>query len=193
MMSTVVKFSYDQYQEMIRLGLFNPPEDHRVELIFGQIIPKYGSDAMSPINPPHEDAVDELTLWSFEVVPPGAIRLRVLNSIGVRALQSQPEPDLSWLVPGRYARERPGPERVLLLIEVSDTTLSKDRGVKSRLYARAGIQDYWIINIPGRCIEVRRDPVGSKYQDVSVFDPGQEIRPLAFPDVVLPVARIFPD
>src|SRR5438105_2710991 len=140
-MSTRVRFSYRQYQEMIRLGLFNPPEDHRVELIFGEILPKYGSEPMSPINPPHENAVDELTQWSFEATPPGSVRLRIQNSIGIPALRSQPEPDVAWMAPKRYYQSRPEPEDVLLLIEVSDTTLAKDRGVKSRLYARAGIRD----------------------------------------------------
>jgi Uma2 family endonuclease len=192
-MSTAIKFTYEQYQEMIRLGLFNPPEDHRVELIFGKIVPKYGDLPMSPINPPHENSVDELNQWSFEVLPRGAVRLRIQNSIGIPALRSQPEPDVAWMAPKDYSRTRPEPEDILLLIEVSDTTLAKDRGVKSRLYARAGIRDYWIVNIPGRCIEVRRNPVGSKFQDITIYRPGDEVRPLGFPDVSLPVSRIFPD
>ncbi len=192
-MSTSVKFSHDEYQEMIRIGLFNPPEDHRVELIFGRIVPKYGSDPMSPINPPHEDSVDDLTEWSGEVADRGAVRLRIQSSIGVPGLRSQPEPDVVWLARDDDSQRRPGPEKVLLLIEVSDTTLAKDRGVKSRHYAKAGIRDYWIVNISGRCIKVRRDPRDSKYQDIRVYHPGQEIRPLAFREIVLPVERIFPD
>jgi Uma2 family endonuclease len=192
-MGTAVKFTYEQYQEMIRLGLFNPPEDHRVELIFGKIVPKYGNSPRSPIHPEHEDSVDELTQWSSEALPLGAARLRVKNSIGMPALKSQPEPDLAWVAPRRYAQTRPLPEDVLLMIEVSDRTLAKDLGVKSRLYARAGIREYWIVNIPRRCVEVRRSPLGSKFQDVTIHRPGEEIRPLAFPDIVLPVSRIFPD
>ena len=188
-----VKFSYEQYQELIRLGLFTPPEDHRVELLFGEIVPKKGGDPMSPTNPPHEDAVDELTGWSTEVLPPRAARVRVQNSIGIPGLRSQPEPDLAWVVPRNYNRARPQPEDVFLLIEVSDSTLAKDRGRKSRLYARAGIRDYWIVNIDERCVEVRRDPEGGIYREIIVHRIGQGVRPLAFPDIALAVSRIFPD
>ena len=192
-MNAKVKFSYEQYQEMIRLGLFTPPEDHRVELIFGEIVPKQGSDPMSPTNPPHEEAVDELNVWSTEVLPPRAARVRVQNSIGIPGLRSQPEPDLAWVAQKKYNRARPQPEDVFLLIEVSDTTLAKDRGRKSRLHAKAGIRDYWIVNMTDRCIEVRRDPEEGTFRNITVYRPGQEVRPLAFPEVALEVARIFPD
>ncbi len=192
-MNTGVKFSYDQYQEMIRLGLFNPPEEHRVELIFGKIVPVYGKSPMSPINPPHDDTVDELIDWSGEVLPRGAVRVRAQGSIEIAAFASQPQPDFAWLAPRRYRDVRPTPEDVLLLVEVSDTTLAKDRGQKSRLYARAGIRDYWIVNIKNRTIEVRRDPVGSKYQSITVYQESEQVHPLAFPDVALPVARLFPN
>lgn len=192
-MSTKIRFSYRQYEEMIRLGLFNPPEEHRVELIFGQIVPKYGKDPMSPINPPHEAAVDRLNDWSTEVLPRGAAWVRVQSSIGIPGMESLPEPDLTWLARKDYSVDRPMPEDVFLLIEVSDTTLAKDGGRKSRLYARAGIRDYWIININKRCIEVRRDPEGSMYQSMTTFVLGQEVPTLVFPDISLPVSRIFPN
>jgi Uma2 family endonuclease len=192
-MNTSVKFTYDQYQEMIRLGLFDPPEEHRVELIFGKIVPVYGKSPMSPINPPHDDTVDELIDWSGEVLPRGEVRVRVQGSIGIQGFASQPQPDFAWLVPRRYRTLRPTPADILLLVEVSDSTLSKDRGRKARLYARAGIADYWIVNIKDRTIEVHRDPVGSKYQSIVVYKVGDEVHPLAFPNVSLAVSRLFPD
>ena len=192
-MKTKVKFTYDQYEEMIRMGLFNPPEEHRVELIFGRIVPVYGKSRMSPINPPHDDSVDELSDWSHEVLPRGTVRIRGWGSIGIPQFGSQPQPDFAWMAPRRYKIVRPSPDDVLLLVEVSDTTLKKDRGVKARLYAKAGIRDYWIVNIKGRCVEVHRDPEGSKYRSVTVYTPGQEIHPLAFPDVSLAVSRLFPE
>ncbi len=97
------------------------------------------------------------------------------------------------MAPKRYQQERPLPGDILLLVEVSDTTLKKDRGSKSRLYAKAGIRDYWIVNINDRCVEVHRDPEGSKYRSVTVYTPGQAIHPLAFPDVALEVSRLFPE
>ncbi len=192
-MSTSVKFSYRQYQEMIRLGLFNPPEEHRVELIFGKIVPVYGKSPMSPINPPHDSAVDRLNEWSFEVLPQGRVWVRVQGSIGIDAFESQPQPDLVWLIRKDYSRARPTPADVLLLVEVSDSTLKKDQGRKSRLYAKAGIRDYWIINIQNQTIEVRREPLGGKYQSLTVYHVGENVHPLAFPDVALAVGRLFPD
>jgi Uma2 family endonuclease len=192
-MSTTVRFSYDQYQEMIRLGLFDPPEEHRVELIFGKIVPVYGKSPMSPINPPHDDSVDELIDWTGEVLPRGTVRVRVQGSIGIPEFASQPQPDFVWLAPRRYRTDRPKPADILLLVEVSDSTLKKDRGRKARLYARSGIRDYWIVNIKEQTIEVFRDPVGSKFRSVTIFKEGQRIHPLAFPDVALDVARLFPE
>jgi Uma2 family endonuclease len=192
-MSTGVKFTYDQYQEMIRLGLFNPPEDHKVELIYGKIVPVYGKSPMSPINPPHDDTVDELIDWSREVLPKGEARIRAQGSIGIPEFESQPQPDFVWLAPHRYRTIRPSPADLLLLVEVSDSTLKRDRGEKARLYAEAGIRDYWIVNVKGRTIEAHRDPVGSKYRSVVIYQVGQEIRPLAFPEVSLDVSRLFPD
>ncbi len=192
-MSVGVKFSYDQYEEMIRLGLFNPPEDHRVELIYGEIVPIDGKSPMSPINPPHDDSVDELIAWSFDVLPRGTVRVRAQGSLGIREFDSLPQPDFAWLLPKRYQNVRATPADILLLVEVSDTTLRKDRGPKARLYAQAGIQDYWIVNIKQCCIEVRRDPSGASYRSLTVYAIGQEVRPLAFPDVALPVARLFPE
>ena len=151
---------------------------------------------MSPINPPHDNTVDELNEWSTEepqVLPRGLIRVRAQGAISIPELGSQPQPDLVWLVRRNYSKTRPKPEDILLLFEVSDTTLSKDRGEKAELYAEAGIRDYWIVNINDQCIEVRRDPVGSTYRSITIYRPGQEIHPLAFPEVSLPVSRLFPE
>ena len=103
-MSTSVKFSYDQYEEMIRIGLFNPPEDHRVELLYGEIVPVYGESPMSPINPPHDDSVDELIDWSAEVLPRGAVRVRAQGSIGIPQFDSQPQPDFVWMTPAKISQ-----------------------------------------------------------------------------------------
>jgi Uma2 family endonuclease len=81
----------------------------------------------------------------------------------------------------------------LLVVEVSDSSLAKDRGLKAGLYASAGLTDYWIVNIPERTIEIRRDPEGGAYRSLVVLKAGDEARPLAFPNVVLPVTRLFPD
>lgn len=186
-MSTSTRITIGQYDEMIRRGDFEPREEHQVELIYGEISP------MSPINPPHDNAVDELTEWSFEILPAKAVRVRVQGSFGIPFLDSVPQPDLAWLRRKDYSSERPSPADVLLVIEVSDSSLSKDRGIKARLYAEAGVADYWIVNVNDRSVEVRRDPRGSEYGTVEIFRAGQDVRPLAFPDAALPVSRVFPD
>ena len=152
-MSTTTRITLEQYDEMIRRGDFEPREEHHVELIYGEI------SRMNPINPPHDDAVEELNIWSFEVLPPKAARVRVQGAFGIPFLDSVPQPDLAWLRWNRYVRQRPTPEDVLLVIEVADSSLAKDRGLKARLYAEAGIADYWIVNLPGhwsRCAGSRR-------------------------------------
>ncbi|WP_435019766.1 Uma2 family endonuclease [Tundrisphaera sp. TA3] len=191
-MSTATRITVEQYEAMIARGDFEPREDHRVELIRGEIVPKDPRGPMSPIDPPHGSAVDILNEWSFEVLPRGIARVRVQGSLGIPELDSVPEPDLAWLARKDYSRGHPTPAVVLLLIEVSDSSLRKDRTTKAALYAEAGIRDYWIINIPGRCVEVRRDPDGATYRDVSTWGAGTQVRPLALPDAALDVDRLFP-
>jgi Uma2 family endonuclease len=171
---------------MLRRGDFANTED-RFELLFDVIL------VMPLPDPPHESAVDELAEWSIRSLPPGAARVRIQNSLGIPAFNSITVPDITWMRRRDYSLQRPLAEDVLLLIKVSDTTLSIDRGKKAKLYAQGGIADYWIVNIPQRCLEIRRDPEGETYRTVQVLHPGEEARPLAFPDVALAIARLFPD
>ena len=187
-MSTTARITVEQYDEMIRQGCFEPSEEHHVELIYGEISPM-----MSPINPPHDDTVDLLNEWSFACLPRGTIRVRVQGSFGIPLLDSVPQPDIAWLKPGHYRTQRPLPEDVLLVIEVADSSLAKDRGIKAKLYAEAGIPDYWIVNLRDRTIEVHRDPQGSSYRSLEIRRIGEEVRPLAFPDVALSVSTLFPE
>ncbi len=185
-MSTSTRITITQYHEMIRRGEFEPREEHKVELIHGEITP------MSPIGYPHLVAVDRLNEWSFETLPRQAVWVRVQGSFNIPLLDSEPEPDLVWLRRRDYSTSPPLPEDILLVVEVADSSLAKDRGIKARLYASSGINDYWIVNLTERTIEVRRDPRKDAYQSLTVLRPGEDARPIAFPDAILPVARIFP-
>jgi Uma2 family endonuclease len=184
-MSTTVRATYDEFDAMIRRGDFADTED-RFELLFGEIVDMPWPDL------PHESVVDELNEWSFTSLSPGAARVRVQNTLGIPALDSLALPDIAWMRRRDYSQQRPLAEDVLLVIEVADTSLYKDRGTKAKLYAQAGITDYWIANIPMRCLEIRRDPEGEVYRTVTILQPGEEARPLAFPEIVLPVTRLFP-
>ena len=107
---------------------------------------------------------------------------------------SEPEPDvmlLRWR-DDFYESGHPGPADVLLLVEVSDTTVDYDRGVKLAAYAAAGIPEVWIVNRPGRRIESYSDPAGDEYATVQYYGAGEKISPRAFLDVVLQVDQIIP-
>lgn len=123
--------------------------------------------------------------WSIHTLPAGAAWVRVQNSIGLPELESAPEPDLAWVARRDYSQARPTAADVLLVIEVSESSLRYDCGEKADLYAEAGIRDYWVINLPERCVEVRRDPAAGRYRSLQTFGGQQEVRPLAMPEVVL--------
>lgn len=186
-MSTTVRLSLAQYDRMIAQGLFEPKEEHYVELIHGEIRP------MNPIGAPHEVAVDILNFWSVRNLPDDKVWVRVQNSVGIPALDSAPQPDIAWVAKKDYTAGRPTGGDVLLIIEVAESSLAYDRGEKAELYARAGIQDYWIVNLVNHCIEVHRNPAADRYQSIAKLQASQEMRPLAFPDLALPVSLIFPD
>ena len=184
-MSAITRISLEQYDLMIEHGVFDGEHRRRVELIHGEI------RDMTPIGPPHEDAVDLLNEWSMRNVRSGKVRVRVQNSIGLSELTSVPEPDIAWVACGSYSDARPSGKNVFLIIEVAKTSLKVDRGVKTELYAAAGINDYWIVNLQELCIEVFRDPHGGRYRSLQTFAGDQEVRPLTFPEVVLRPADIF--
>lgn len=186
-MSTGVRVGYDEFEAMIARGEFDPSDPTRYELIEGEILP------MVAPNPPHDEAIDVLARWSIENVPRDLVRVRVNGSVGLRPVDSLPLPDLSWLRERSYARKRPAPEDVFLIIEVSHTSLSKDRGQKGRMYARAGIADNWIVNLRGECIEIYREPGPKGYKSRTLAFPGEVIHPRAFPDLAFPVSLIFPE
>jgi Uma2 family endonuclease len=171
---------------MIEAGAFEPTEEHHVELIRGEI------REMSPIHPPHENALDLLMYWSIDHVPRDAVRVRVQNSVGIPELESVPQPDLVWVRQRDYSKQRATPADVFLIAEVSDSSLRFDRGEKADLYAEAWISDYWIVNVKSKTVEVRRQPENGHYQQLEVARLGDAVSPLAFPDLQLLVADSFP-
>lgn len=184
-MSTIAKFTLGEYDRMIKLGLFDPPYDRRIELIHGELTD------MNPPGPFHEDVVDIVTRWSFRNVEDEEIRVRIQNSIGLPESDSAPQPDVAWVKAKNYNEQRPAAEDVLLVIEVADSSLIGDQRVKAGLYAQAGIPEYWIVNIPHWCVECHRDPVGATYQVVKRYDRTETLSPLAAPKAILAVQDLF--
>lgn len=143
------RLSVDQYHRMIETGVLS--EDDQVELIDGLIL------EMSPIGTEHCYVVQQLTqlLWG-----PTFGKWVVFPQLPVTLATSEPEPDISVArgTNENYRHRRPGPGDILLIIEVADTSLEKDRLVKSPAYAAAGVPEYWIVNLLDRQVEVRRAP-----------------------------------
>ena len=172
-------FTVDEYCAMAEAGILS--EDERVELIDGEII------IMPPIGEPHEHGTDWLNRQLNYLLYDRAL-VRVQESIRLND-GSLPQPDIAVvrLRPDHY-RERPTPADVLLLVEVSDTSLDFDREVKLARYAAAGIPEVWIVNVRARHVEAYADPVDGTYRSRRVVTADGSISPLAFPDVSLAVA-----
>jgi Uma2 family endonuclease len=184
-MSTVTHLTIAEYDRMIAAGAFDPREQNRLELIHGEL------REMTPIGSEHEVIVDFLTEWSFSKLPRKKVWVRVQNSIGIPALDSAPEPDLAWVARRDYSRGRPTAKDVLLVIEVSESTLRFDLGAKAELYATAGISDYWVVDIAAHSVVVHRDPVDGRYCSVRTCRESDEIRPLQVPEVRLCPASLW--
>ena len=175
------RFTLDEYHSLIETGFFD--EDERVELLEGVLV------SMSPIYPPHANAVDLLLLVFSSLLTRGGIRLRVQAPISITDSESEPEPDLILLkdMGAAFAERHPGPSEVFLLVEVAESSLKIDRSKKRALYAQAGIAEYWIWNLVDNVLEVYRDPRSSSsgealYQTKLTLSQGMSIAPLAFPD-----------
>lgn len=177
------RFSVDEYEQMIESGILT--ENSRVELIRGEILDKM------PIGDHHFASVNRLNRLLNRKVGDEAI---VSIQSPIVLADSEPEPDIALLQPRDdfYASGKPQSADVLLLIEVSDTTLEFDREVKRPLYAEAGISEYWIVNLNDDCLEVHRLPqADGTYRDVQTWKRGQEIDIAALPGIVLAVDDIL--
>ncbi|MFN3333621.1 MAG: Uma2 family endonuclease [Caldilinea sp.] len=187
------RLSLDDYHWMISAGFFQRDQlvADRVELIDGHLVD------MSPNRPPHASTVAQLNSILHDLLH-GRASVRCQLPITLAVQQSEPEPDIAIVNSGRrYTKEHPSAEDVLLVCEVADSSLTYDRKVKFDLYARAGIREYWIVNLNDRVVEVYRQPVTigrrATYQLRLELFPNQTIAPLAFPDVEIALSEIFPE
>ena len=149
-------FTVAEYYKMAEVGILKPTD--KIELINGEII------QMSPIKSPHANTVSVVEELLYEQLIK-KVTIRTQSPISI-SNHSEPEPDIAIVKYGRnrYANSHPNPLDVFLLIEVSDSTLKFDRKTKKKLYAKAEIPEYWIINIPDSQIEVFRKPIDGVYQ-----------------------------
>ena len=132
----------------------------------------------------------------LRLIFPGNLRVLQEVPIDVRPEDnptSDPEPDIGILKTGLdELGRRPRPEDLLLVIEVSDSTLAFDVSVKARLYARAGIGDYWVADINGKRLIVHREPAAGKYGSIATYSVDDRIAPLAAPQAEIRVGDLLP-
>lgn len=172
-----------EWHRMGEAGIF--PPDARMELIEGEIL------HMAPIGFNHSGHIARL-IHTLTLPAQGQAIVNTQNPVQLGDL-SEPEPDFLLLKPDAdfYTTRHPTAADVLLLIEVSDSTLRFDREQKRRLYATHGIIEYWIVNLIDNNLEVYRQPQDGDYLDKSVLTKADSVNLLALPDIQVGVIDIL--
>ncbi len=185
---TLRRWNRTEYERLVDLGLF---QGDPVELIAGQLV------VAEPQGSYHATAVGAADDALRAVLPPGWI-VRAQMPVALDA-ESAPEPDLVVVAGTRTDYRESHPARFALIVEVADSSLDFDRQQKGSLYARAGVEDYWIVNLIDRVLEVYRDPRqdpmaphGSRYGSVQTLTPPATVVPLALPSVSIAVTHLLP-
>jgi|LakMenEpi03Aug12_release.lakeMendotaPanAssembly.Ray.scaffolds.fasta_scaffold147847_3 Uma2 family endonuclease len=181
------RLTLDEYHWLIERGFFQPED--RVELIEGVLVD------MSPLGPQHADTVDALMEELVTKVKRRA-RVRMQQAVTLPEQTTQPQPDFVIAMRTQtYRSKHPHPADVLVIGEVSDSTLTYDRGKKLRLYAAAGIREYWIVNLIDTVLEVYRDPIGSGsnagYRTKLTYPASAKIAPVALPNCRIDLNIVF--
>ena len=171
------------FERMAQNGILT--EDTPVELIDGALIDR------APIGSAHADCVDRLARMLFEQTSRD-FRVRVQNPL-VLGSHTEVQPDLAVVGPRglSYADAHPGPEDVLLVIEVADTSAHFDRVVKMRLYAQHGIPEVWLVDVASRTFEIRTEPSSSGYRKVLRVESQQTITPQRIPSISVNPSDLF--
>lgn len=178
------RFTVAQYLAMGKAGIIK--KEDRVELLEGVIV------AMAAMGNRHLAAVARYNKTLTQSVGDRAI-VWVQGSVQLDD-NTRPEPDLALLRERSdfYESEAAGPEDILLIIEVSDSSLEYDRTDKLALYASFGIPEVWISALPEQIVEAHTEPLDGRYKCKRIYSPGDTITPGCFPDIVLPVSEILP-
>ena len=177
------RFTVTEYERMAAVGILT--EDDRVELIAGEII------AMSPKGSRHVACVTRLNRLLGRQLGDAAL-IRVQDPVRLSSV-SEPEPDIALVQPrdDDYAAGHPTPAEVLAVMEVAETSRDHDRTVKLPLYAAAGIDEVWIIDLVAGAIECYSQPRGKRYRHVSRAGRGETLASTVLPALVLPVDAVL--
>ena len=176
-------FTVAEYHKMAEAGILS--EDDRVELLEGEVV------RMAPIGLRHATCVRRLNRLFSKWVGERAI-VDVQNPIRLGE-HSEPQPDVALLKPRPdfYATSHPGPEDVVLVIEVAETSAAVDREVKVPLYARFGVPEVWLVDLAEDRVEVFREPSAQGYREVRVLRRGESVAPALLPDLAVPVDAVL--
>lgn len=178
----VRRWTREEYERLVEEGFFRPEE--RIELVDGVIY------EMTPQSVGHAVAVRLARQVLGRIFSTGFdILVQMPLALGE---DSEPEPDLA-VVPGSPRDHLAShPTSAVLVVEVVETSLTRDRERKANLYARAGIPDYWILVLGGRQLEVLRDPRGGTYRSRTVLNAMDKIFPLACLEAAISVGELLP-
>lgn len=182
------RWTREEFHRMADIGFF---QGQRAELIEGEIM------VLSPQKADHWTTTDRVADCLRQAFGTGFhVRMQGPLELGPH---SEPEPDIAVVAGKREDFVKQHPRTALLVVEVSDSTLFSDRTRKASLYARAGIAEYWIVNLVDDQVEVRRGPrtdpaqiYGHGYQDLTILSRSDSVWPLALPNVAIPVGEFFP-
>jgi Uma2 family endonuclease len=181
---TLRKWTVKEYHKLGEVGIFNPEE--RLELIEGNII------KISAKGTVHASATRRTATLLHNLVGNQAA---VYNKSPI-ALDdnSEPEPDIAVVKidPFDYASHHPTPSEVYLIIEVADSSLTFDREIKAKIYARSGIADYWVLNVGDRQLHVFREPAVDGYQSEVILAETASISPIEFPAFNIAIQAMLP-
>ncbi|HLO50123.1 MAG TPA: Uma2 family endonuclease [Kamptonema sp.] len=168
-------FTVDEYYLMTQGGIIS--KDDRVELIEGEII------EMAAIGTRHAGCVNRINRL-FSGLPENMAIVTVQNPIQL-SRRSEPQSDVLLLQPRAdyYGTAHPTASEVLLLVEVADSSVDYDRDVKIPIYSRSVIQEVWLVDLVAECLEVYRQPTPNGYSLIQKFWRGQQVSPLAFPEL----------
>jgi Uma2 family endonuclease len=182
------RYTRKEYYAMADIGLF---ANQRVELIEGEIV------VMSPQNPPHGGRIRRLSNLFIRLVPSGfSVGVQLPLDLGLR---SEPEPDISISIGSDDDFKEKHPTRAELVVEIANASVNYDQNKKGSLYAKAKIPEFWLVNLPEKCLEVYRDPTrakghyfGWKYAVCRIYNVGEVVSPLCMPGVKIAVRDVLP-
>lgn len=168
-----------EYDRMIDLGMFT---GENIELLHGILV------ACEPQGPEHIDLTSDIHRLLLLALD-GRAKVRSHSGLATSD-DSEPEPDVSVVAPGNY-RDRKA-EAAFLVVEVSNSSLRRDRSVKADLYAAANVPEYWVVNLVDRVLEIRDRPENGTYRRLVTLRSGERVTLVAFPDVTFDVDQILP-